>query len=144
MSEESFVNDLLNTRKIRKKRSISRKSYKDRNQINARIQNNGVKIDLVTEILETIYGGHFTVGTLLKYAQFVAHKNKIKIDRLAYRSRDALICWFVENWTIIFPELKHFSPTKQEKIKSELNIKEARSNENALDPSDIHQLLNHH
>lgn len=134
----AFVKDLLSTRKMRKFRSVSYQNSRDHMEIVSRLQSNGVKIDLVTEILEMAYGGHFTVEALLNFARNLAKVNQIKIDRLAYRNRSALLCWYSENWNLITPHLHDFKNYNVPKPK------DLMTKMDHVDPSDIHQLLNYH
>lgn len=143
MLHEDVVNDLLESRKFGKYTYSSIKNEKDHIAIMNRIQRNGVKLDLVTEILENVYGGRFKVDELLKFARQLAKKINTRVDRLANRNRSALLCWFAENWDDVYPFLHDFITDKYLFSDEALPVEKSPTDEN-VDPSDISQLLNHH
>lgn len=138
-----MVQTLVSTRKIRKFTLVSDQNMRDHDEIQLRLENNGVKIDLVTEILENKYGGRVTVECLLTLARHMSKKINIRIDRLANRNRSAMLCWYAENWNDIYPYIRDFVPYKRNSKLTK--YKEEIKNENpTIDPSDLHQLLNRH
>lgn len=139
-----LIIDLMTTRKSRKLRLLSKKSLKDHSLIEQRMQINGVKIDYVGAVLESIYGRRYTVEDMLCLARKIAKLNKFKIDRLAHRNRDALLCWYAENWEYVYPVLFNNGTQNTGKISPKSDIQETISENQLIDPSDISQLLNKH
>jgi hypothetical protein len=54
--------------------------------------------------------GRRTMIELLAVAQqcVIALNGTVQIDRLARRSRPALMCWFCENWSVVWEQIYHF------------------------------------
>ncbi|EAY14790.1 hypothetical protein TVAG_219720 [Trichomonas vaginalis G3] len=92
MNEEDLVLTIMSTRKTRKFTVVSYQNVRDHDEIIHRVNINGVKIDLVTEILEAKFGGRATVDSLLTLARHISKKINIRIDRLANRNKQALLC----------------------------------------------------
>jgi type III secretory pathway component EscV len=61
-----------------------------------RRRNNEALFDRMTQILTHVAGGKPTKQVLMKLAQQIADKKQIKVDRIAKRIKDCLICWFCE------------------------------------------------
>ncbi|EAX84810.1 hypothetical protein TVAG_291120 [Trichomonas vaginalis G3] len=145
MLDMTYVQDILSTRKMRKFRCVSPQNMKDHDDILQRINQNGIKMDLVTAIIESSYGGHITIEPLLSFANKMAKKYGLNLDRLAKRNRSALLCWYTENWATINTHIADINPYRKEKLIQKL--KESKSpipNQGDIDPSDIGQLLNYH
>ncbi|KAH0785524.1 hypothetical protein GPJ56_010545 [Histomonas meleagridis] len=53
----------------------------------------------VLQTLELIFGAPPQKKQLLDAALWISPKINVRVDRLAKRSRDCLICWFCENWS---------------------------------------------
>lgn len=102
-------------------------------------------MDLVTAYLENMFGHHLTTMFLLDLAADLEKKINIEVDRLARRNRQALLCWFAENWEKIQPLIVD---QRKEKIRSQ--AKKIEKNEGTdcqdqvIDASDLNQLLNFH
>lgn len=145
MISNNLVYDLISTRKFRKLNSTNSKNLKDHTEIARRLNMSGIKIDLITEILETKYGGKFKLEDLLRFACDTSQKININVDRLAKRNRGALLCWFAENWNFILPYINNFN-TKNYFIARDVkkSLKESDAACNIIDPSDIRQLINYH
>lgn len=145
MTEEEMVYDLLSTRKMRKFTVVSLQNMKDHDEILFRMRACGVQIDLVTEILECKNGGRVTVEHLLSFARKLSKKIGVRLDRLANRNRNALLCWYCENWPSIYPHLNDFNSHSIRKTIDEMQfLPIIPRNVRSIDPSDINQLLNHH
>lgn len=144
MIEDKFVADILTTRKIRKKKNISEQSIKDSYETEIRMEKNGVKIDLVEAVLENIYGKKYTVEQIRVLAMGIARKISKKLDRLAHRNKNALLCWFSENWDQVYPYLYAKFQKKPKFIGSKDNFSENLLEKTYIDPSDLSQLLNTH
>ena len=144
MIKQQIISDIITTRKTRKIRLISEQSVKDHEELQTRMDMNGVKIDLVAAILEHMYGGRFTVEELLCLARKISKKINLKIDRLAHRNRSGLLCWFAENWNLIYPKLQTLSNFNTAIFSQVYQEEELKTNYNPIDPSDICQLLNNH
>lgn len=112
------------------KRTTSQ-SVRDYEQVIVRTNCLGRKVELVTDYLKGLYDHKVTAVSLLSYATSLEQQLGIQIDRLARRNRQALFCWFTENWDIIQPVLTRTS-TKN------------TSKENGINLLDISQLLNYH
>lgn len=139
-----YVNDIISTRKHRKFTYVSPQNLKDHDDTLNRIKLNGVKMDLVSAIIERQFGRHVTIETLLMIAQNLSKEQGIKIDRLAKRNRSALLCWYAENWTHIYPHLNDLELTTKKKHDQSKDQQNPIPNDKNVDPSDIFQLLNYH
>lgn len=149
MNASKIIDDIISTRKIRKIKYVSSKQMTDNQKILNRLRSNGIKYDLVIEMLESNYGGKFTINSLLMFIKSISSKINKRIDRLAYRNKSALICWCAENLNSILPYLGSFKPflskEKMQNDKNSMNFYELpQDNGFEVDPSDIYQLLNFH
>jgi hypothetical protein len=52
------------------------------------------------KFLTAVTGGRLAVRNLLGLANHIAEERHIKVDRVARRLKDALICWFCENVSV--------------------------------------------
>lgn len=144
MQTMQYVYDILTTRKFRKFTQVSQQNQKDHEDMLARIKLNGVKMDLVTAIIESKFDSRVTIDTLLIFANLMAKKHGLIVDRLARRNKTALLCWYTENWNIIQPYINDINPSRREQnlMMAEKEIK--KDNVINVDPSDLFQLLNYH
>lgn len=86
------------------KRTTSQ-SVRDYEQLKYRWTCLGSKVELVSDYLKGLYGHNVTAVTLLSGADKLEKMIGIQVDRLARRNRQALLCWYAENWEIIQPIL---------------------------------------
>lgn len=115
------------------KRTTSQ-SNRDYELVKTRTYVLGDKLIHVSGQLKRLYGNNVTAVSLLSRANILERMLGIPIDRLARRNRQALFCWFTENWEIIRPYLMQPTyPTTPYKPKVEI-----------IDVSDISRLLNYH
>lgn len=134
---DKLKRDILNARYVNKHYRTTAKSIKDYERLRIRIGKIGVKMDIVTAYLENMFGQHATAMILLHQAAIIEKNLSIEIDRLAKRNRQALLCWFAENWDQILPFLNGNKENRRQKI-----INYNKSHE--IDVSDFRQLLNYH
>ncbi|EAX99405.1 hypothetical protein TVAG_043130 [Trichomonas vaginalis G3] len=139
-----YIKDILSTRKLRKFNCETMNNLKDHNDIRSRIRTNGIKFDLVNEIIKSKLGGHATTTILMKLADKFSHELKIRVDRLAKRNKNALICWYAENWHLIAPFFTKLELDYDEEKQIAGQKKQEKGISNFIDPSDIFQLLNDH
>ena len=92
--------------KIRRGGKQSTQSSRDYERIQTRIQQNGSKIEYVSNFLDRYFRTHVTSVILLSLARIFIRKLDLTLDRLAKRNRTALLCWFAENWDPIYAQLK--------------------------------------
>ena len=134
---EKLRKDILNARYVNKHFRTTANSIRDYERLKVRITKIGIKMDIVTAYLENMFGQHATSIILLSQAAIIEENLSIEVDRLAKRNRQALLCWFAENWEIILPFLN------QTKEKKKLKLSQVRSSPE-IDISDLSQLLNMH
>ncbi|EAX95265.1 hypothetical protein TVAG_149850 [Trichomonas vaginalis G3] len=149
-----YVQEIISSRKVRKINSKSDRNLRDHDMITERVHNNGIKIDFVSEYIDRKFGLHVTTAPLLAFAAEMSNKYCIKLDRLAKRNRDALLCWYSENWDTVFPHLNDIAIYLPKcKIQNFTNSSEIQIESRYLmhnmdvqhfDPSDLTQLLNYH
>lgn len=139
-----YVHDIISTRKMRKFRCVSPQNLKDHDDVVQRIQNIGVKMDLVTAIIESKYGGRITIEPLLSFAMLMTKKLGLNLDRLAKRNRSALLCWFAENWSAISPYINDINPYRNHSASVKMENITPPNEKEYIDPSDIRMLLNYH
>ncbi|EAY03467.1 hypothetical protein TVAG_412710 [Trichomonas vaginalis G3] len=143
---------LLPTSTFEQKKKPAKQSQKDYDDVQKRIVRTGVQMGHVSRYIEKIFGCYVTSSFLINIAAIVSTKNNIKIDKLARRNRSALLCWFAENWTHVYPVIHELMQkfiysgmdVNKKNYPQEM-IQEPQNNENEiLDPSDLSQLINHH
>lgn len=144
-----YAADIISTRKPRRYNFTTKKSLRDHKKISLRVMKTGVKMDLVSECLDRANGSKVTYSNLLNFADKLSKKLWIKLDRLAKRNKDALLCWYAENWEFIRPHVadikKLEDETKNQIIASPVNYDNPKSSQKDLvDPSNILTLLNYH
>ncbi|KAI5513637.1 hypothetical protein TVAGG3_0768050 [Trichomonas vaginalis G3] len=122
------------------KRTTSQ-ANRDYERVKVRVQNAGSKLERVTSYLETLFGPHLTAYSLLKHANVLSEKLSINLDRLATRNRQALFCWFAENWEII----RHYLPNVNDvHIVSHKQTNFEKRQPEQIDVTDLSNLLNYH
>lgn len=145
MYSSKLERDIIETRTVNKHFRTTSKSIRDNERLKKRIKKIGIKMDLVSAYFENIFGGHVTTLFLLNLAADLEKKIHVEVDRLARRNRQALLCWFAENWDKVKPIILE---EKVQKLLNQSNLitkditKEAKDTE--IDISDLKQLLNHH
>lgn len=138
-------NDIIKARSMNKHRRTTSQSIRDYEQLQSRISKLGIKMDYVSAYLDYIYGTHVTVFMLLPWAEEMERKLNVEVDRLARRSKQALICWYAENWEILYPYISLDSQKCGSKLGFEKFIqKKDYKKVMDIDISDIQQLLNYH
>lgn len=148
----NYAHDIISTRLVRKHKERSEKCRKDHQKIIQRIQVNGIKMDFVSEYIDRLIGIKVTYLSLLSFADYLSRNLEIKLDRLAKRNRNALLCWYAENWDRIQPHIlelkvhldKNTSDDEHNFISACREKNQKLINETFIDPSDIFQLLNDH
>lgn len=115
------------------KRTTSQ-SNRDHEMVKSRSSSLGPKLDLVSGQLKRMYGANVTAVSLLHRANNLERILGITVDRLARRNRQALFCWFTENWELIQPILTQNS-RKAIHIQPIIEF---------TDVSDLSRLLNYH
>ncbi|EAX90368.1 hypothetical protein TVAG_036800 [Trichomonas vaginalis G3] len=113
--------------------------------INKRVLKAGENLNIVYSVLSNAIGVAFTNNELLSLANIVSNRLGIYIDRMAKRNKNALMCWFSENWMMIYPYIR-------KQMSKDYSINHKRINENnntehlftTFDPTDVLQLLNKH
>ena len=116
------------------------------------MKDNGSKVDQVSTFIDKYFGTHVTIAILTSLAKIVMGRYALKLDRLARRNRSALLCWYAENWDVIFPLLN--DSAFEMKLKSIKRLQNMRpkieplapkpANTEFIDPSDLTLLLNFH
>lgn len=152
-----YMKDVIATRRMRKFKSHDPQNVSDQKLIMKRIKETGVRMDYVDAYIERNLNAHITFKTMLSFARRIAKELGLRVDRLAKRNRNALLCWFAENWEILEPRICEIKIDKDEDISSPSEdekpvlpeigelIKDIKiQNFVYPDPSDIFQLLNFH
>lgn len=146
------IDIIMQTRPSNRHKRNTAQSMRDHEKIQKRLQSNGVMPDYISAFLEKTYGRYFTSASLLLLANNAVSKLNLSIDRLAKRNRQALLCWYAENWEKISPlisnsafahSLIHGNIDSDESNEERINLIEIEYN-NPIDPRDISQLLNSH
>jgi hypothetical protein len=83
-------------------KKLTRQTVKDRLLTDERVMRNQARRTFVGKALEPHFGPIPRRKDLLVVAR---EFDTINLDRLAKRSRECLLCWFCENWTVIEPVL---------------------------------------
>ncbi|EAY20457.1 hypothetical protein TVAG_110700 [Trichomonas vaginalis G3] len=127
-------------------------SIRDYEKVQKRMKDNGSKVDQVSTFIDKYFGTHVTIAILTSLAKIVMGRYALKLDRLARRNRSALLCWYAENWDVIFPLLN--DSAFEMKLKSIKRLQNMRpkieplapkpANTEFIDPSDLTLLLNFH
>lgn len=106
--------------------------------INERIKRNGTKLSYVHYFLIDFLGPGFPIIDLMSLAVDISRGLGIYLDRMAKRNKKALICWFTENWSVIYPRIGDFH-TKAN-MNQQITLEQQKSDQYS---SDIFKLLNH-
>lgn len=123
-----------------KQKRNTTQSIRDNERTMARVKKNGFKIEYVTAYIDKQFGTHVSSAILLTFAHTLCEKLSLKLDRIAKRNRNALICWYAENWATVQPHLSDLTlPEKTEQKTDETKDKLKEDQ----DPYDISTLLNH-
>lgn len=127
-------------------------SIRDYEKVQKRIKVNGAKVEKVSTFIDKYFGTHVTIAILTSLAKIIMGRYALKLDRLARRNRSALLCWYAENWDVIFPllndsqfemKLKHLKRTQEIRSRVEPIIAK-QPQEGFVDPTDLSILLNFH
>lgn len=113
--------------------------------IENRVKKAGIHLSIIQYVLSKTLGPAFTNSELLSLASLISNGLGIYIDRMAKRNKNALMCWFSENWMMIYPYIR-------KQMSKDYSINHKRINENnntehlftTFDPTDVLQLLNKH
>ncbi|EAX93623.1 hypothetical protein TVAG_336090 [Trichomonas vaginalis G3] len=62
-------------------------------------------MDYVDAYIERQLNCYITFKTMLCFCRRIARELGLKVDRLAKRNRNALLCWMAENWELIEPRI---------------------------------------
>ncbi|EAY03545.1 hypothetical protein TVAG_041970 [Trichomonas vaginalis G3] len=142
---ERTQRDIIKARSINKHRRTTSQAIRDHEQLMNRISKLGIKVDYVSAYLDYLYGTHATVFMLLPQAEEMEKKLQIEVDRLARRSKQALICWYAENWEVIYPYINVENEQSGVKLGYERFVQKKDFQKGyEIDISDISQLINHH
>lgn len=147
----NVVHIIVSTRTQNKRKRNTAQSMRDHEKIQKRIQTNGVLPDYISVYLERYFQQRFTASTFLSIANNLISNLNLRIDRLAKRNRQALLCWFAENWNTIHPHLKYFKnhvnylskSSDSDSIKDGFDDSDFVAIGN-INPMDVSQLLNVH
>jgi hypothetical protein len=98
------MGSLVQVQRNGKRRLVSEQTQRDSIRLNERMKRNAGRIPVIEFWLEHACG-RMTMTNLVALADRCvdALDNSIGLDRLSKRSRSALICWFCENWSVIWP-----------------------------------------
>ena len=88
-----------------KKMELSKRTVIEQKIINERMKKCQDKFSQIIKILEKTFEKEMTLFTMKSIAICICHNYGIKLDRLSQRNKNAMKCWFVENWNNIFPLL---------------------------------------
>lgn len=134
-----------NRKPERESKRTTSQSIRDHERVRIRVNNAGVQLGHVTEYLESLFGPHVTVYSLLKQANILSERLGLTIDRLATRNRSALFCWFTENWDQIYKYLPTQSDShKLQYIQPKLQSMHPKIQCKEIDLLDLSNLLNYH
>lgn len=112
-----------------------------------RVKMNEGNLEIVKYTLINFFGGGFTNAELINIAVYISNGIGIKVDRMAKRNRDALLCWFSENWGLIYPILtkSKLLLLNHTKMNKNCNLPNQMQKETVTHkPYDVLQLLNQH
>jgi hypothetical protein len=91
--------------RVGKRMKLSRQGEKDQYLMTARRRMNQANLPFVLSEFRRLMGEAPKKKNLIPIAHRVSLMCEIPLDRLAKRSRDCLLCWFCENWSIIAPRI---------------------------------------
>lgn len=125
------------------KRTTSQ-SIRDYENVRIRIAAAGNNLSVVTSHLHSIFGPHITAFSLLKQAKVLSERLSLSLDRLATRNRQALFCWFTENWEIVSKYLPVMADGPHYPNKQVIQARIDTPQVDEIDITDIRFLLNQH
>lgn len=130
-------------------------TIRDYQKVQNRIKSIGPKVNNVSIFIDKYFGTHVTIAILMSLAKIIMSRHQLSLDRLAKRNRSALLCWYAENWDVIYPLLSN--PDFERNVKhlrrdahcqiakpklEKVVIEEVKKD--YFDPSDLTNLLNFH
>lgn len=132
-------------RKIRHQRTFKSQTTRDNEKIKKRIKVNKNRIKYIDEYLNKFFATNVTSSILVSFAKLLCKQLNLKLDRLAKRNRSALLCWYSENWDLIYYTLNSVDLSLLLKsMPSEPSSPVSEPQYSFIDPSDINNLLNYH
>ncbi|EAX86969.1 hypothetical protein TVAG_471130 [Trichomonas vaginalis G3] len=140
----NFQRSILTPRFIKERKRTTAQSIRDNEKVMRRIENAGAKLQYVANYLVGIFGQNVAVYSLLTHANRLSEHLNIPLDRLATRNRQALFCWFTENWEIIQHYLPCGAAEPQNLKYVQPKIYDMHQGPNEVDITDIRMLLNYH
>lgn len=144
-SFEKLEHDIIRSRTTNKHKRKTAQSIRDYEEVKKRVFETGIKMDLISEYLDKVFGVHVTALSLVDNACKLSQQLGLRVDRLAKRNRSAMLCWYAEHWDLIRPLLPQRSDSQiVGLVKNELPTKHPIQTHNHIDISDINQLLNFH
>ena len=85
--------------RVGKHKELTKQTQKDQFLTSERMKANQLLRPQILHSLKMIFGTPPQKKQLLDLALRISPKINVRVDRLAKRSRDCLICWFCENWS---------------------------------------------
>jgi hypothetical protein len=89
------------------------KSAIERRRVQQRRRRVGSMFEQMSKILSQTLNGDMGMMSLLSFANLVAEKHALHIDRSAKRTKEGLICWFCEFASVVVPQLIRRTSTKE-------------------------------
>ena len=88
-------------KRVGKRTELSDRAIHEQEQVNNRIKNAGSLFEIVTKELKNIFHKNLNFPELRNIADMAIKGTDLKVDRLSKRNKNAMICWFCENWETI-------------------------------------------
>ena len=89
-------------KKTGRRKRLTPQTIRDNEKLNLRIKRNQERIQLLDNHLSNADGRKMKMSELLSIATFMSQISKTKIDRIAKRNRNGLLCWINENFDSLF------------------------------------------
>lgn len=106
-----------------------------------RVRKNEGYFEMVKYFINDYLGNGYTNAQLVSLARYFSNECSIYLDRMAKRNRNALLCWFSENWLSILP---HLTSSNVMFLKKENDEHYNMNSSYPLVILDVHYLLNYH
>ena len=87
------------------KQERSKVFFKEQSQLLQRVRKTMDNLEDIRKTLNIIYNNSYKHKNGIKLAIYLSQKFGIRIDRQAKRYKEALLCWFSENWDKFGPIL---------------------------------------
>lgn len=101
-------------KRVGKRQMLSDRAIQEQEQVNSRIKKAGSLFDFVAKELKNVFHKDLNFTELRNIASTAVKGTNIKIDRLSKRNKNAMLCWYCENWDAIRGTIEKMGDNKSD------------------------------